>query len=919
MSKVFRLGPEGPNALNDWTSRADFPYNAENLDAITDPNGATARHEITSIPSPFARIDLIKTAFKEVNKLENGRADLDGHTIFHKMVSDTLDVAQIFFNYNNLRDRITIVKWGHAMIAELQNSHHPGHRFLGDSLNTYWESDKEVYNFSDDTNIYLLNYKGGGTDRIIGATSPATLFFSTANDLSFINDIHFGNDTPFDDHYLPLYNRDIEFVEYLFALRESIPDFAGSFPEIYTYLELTREAIAIIRPNQINRLRNVTQDTLHRFSQISLGADHVEVLGYPLYQRDHVDVAGMSQFKICSTKDAGVRPPLVLPVEAGNAYSRLVYTIDNWGNSNKAPYFDPEPDISRRTLPNDAETYPYLTISDFLEDCIIKVPYQLNAMRYFNGNLTAHNDDFTYLLPFKPLFFKYFTPEKLIQGLEDGRELIIICPGVANCVKVTLRIPINGNDAVSCIEYSRIYFDIDKPDIANNKGAVINLRFTGFIMPPIRFQNEDNALYNVTCIQDKKSTTKFDFYNSLGIKLTDITSDTRGINADIPDKADNYLIRHRGFDFIRVHDGHGHYGVVLPIFIQQACVNNFKFAVDLGTSNTHIECQKNAEQSGPLTLNKADNPLCQIFIPKKNEYGKFETLGNETDLIEKDYIPEIIDGTGDYRFPTRTVLSYPANLKQEDNVDPFTLVNIPFTFDRLYGLRWNKYNCDIKWETGNDPALRAYVRSLMLIMRNKALMNNGDLAKTQIIRFFPISMSNNRRARLANTWNDAYTEYFGVGSTSVITESDAPIQHFFNQHAEVHDIINIDIGGETTDVAFATGDTVNYVSSFRFASNAVFEDQIAFNLHNGITDYYKEVFHTLFEKYNLEILNRVYEEKEATARPSDWASFLFSLKDNSLLKKAPIDETQYDFNRILNNDEDFKIIFVIFYTSIIYH
>ena len=30
--------------------------------------------------------------------------------------------------------------------------------------------------------------------------------------------------------------------------------------------------------------------------------------------------------------------PLVLPVEAGNKYSRLQYTTGKWGNSNVAPY-----------------------------------------------------------------------------------------------------------------------------------------------------------------------------------------------------------------------------------------------------------------------------------------------------------------------------------------------------------------------------------------------------------------------------------------------------------------------------------------------------------------------------------------------------------------------------------------------------
>ena len=68
MSKIFRLYREGTSTYEDWNNSPAFPYNSANRDTIEDPDGASARHEITSIPSPFARIDLVKNAFKEVCK-----------------------------------------------------------------------------------------------------------------------------------------------------------------------------------------------------------------------------------------------------------------------------------------------------------------------------------------------------------------------------------------------------------------------------------------------------------------------------------------------------------------------------------------------------------------------------------------------------------------------------------------------------------------------------------------------------------------------------------------------------------------------------------------------------------------------------------------------------------------------------------
>ena len=47
------------------------------------------------------------------------------------------------------------------------------------------------------------------------------------------------------------------------------------------------------------------------------------------------------------------------------------------------------------------------------------------------------------------------------------------------------------------------------------------------------------------------------------------------------------------------------------------------------------------------------------------------------------------------------------------------------------------------------------------------------------------------------------------------------------------------------------------------------------------------------------------------------ASFLFTLKDNSATQS--IGRNNIDFNRILQNDTKFKIVFILFYTSIIYH
>ncbi len=507
MSKIFRLYKEGTETYEDWNNSPAFPYNSTSRDTIEDPDGATASHEITSIPSPFARIDLVKTAFKEVCKLdkETRRVALDGDTIFHKMVSDTLDVAEIFFNIDKFKGKIEVLKWEpNTMLSELEYSDTLGHKYLADALRKYLKSDAETYNFDKLKNIYLLNYIQGPDElNIIGATSPATLFFSNANDLNYIDDIFFGEDKPFDTDYQPLYKRDFEFVKYLFALRKSIENFAELFPEFDNYLSKTFSEIKDNLKRQ--ELLNISSIELEQYATISVEDvqqnDIVEVLGHTLYKKSRTVSVLKSDFRIKVSKDVD-DTPLVLPVESGNRYSDLQYMSGKWGNTNAAPFSDAETDLSKRILPFDGSILPYLTISDFLEDTIIRVPHTLNSENYFNGNIRIDEKELSYLLPIKPLLFKYFTIDEIKGSMKDGKSMLDMETLAGNSgVKVTLRIPIEGNNKIPYIEYTRLYYNNRAADIQFNEGGMTEFKFTGFIMPQIKFNNDLDAIYNISCMQ----------------------------------------------------------------------------------------------------------------------------------------------------------------------------------------------------------------------------------------------------------------------------------------------------------------------------------------------------------------------------------------------------------------------------------
>lgn len=473
MSKIFRLG-EGSNTYTDWNGSPSFPYNSNNRKKIQDPDGATAKKEITSIPSPFARIDLVKNAFREVCESKI----LDGQTIFHKMVSDAFDIGEIFFNIERYSDKVEIITWhSRECIKEMMNSTLKGHKYLGNVLKKYLEADAKAYNFASMQNIYVLNYKKGKKElNIIGATSPATMFFSNANDLSYLSDeLSFEKDKPFDTNYNPLYKRDPLYVKSLFLFRKLYPKFASVFPELNDYFNLTFQNLTQELRDEIRKIGvNNTGD----YSSISVthGAqnDIVEVLGQKLFKLNGTTSVENSDFLIDSTKcDEQI---LVLPIDRGNTYSDLVYVTEKWGDQKFAQAYD-EREIADRTLPSRGDKLPYLTISDFLEPQIIRVPYLLNEEEFYTAHNRKNGEEATFLLPLKPLFFKYFSVEDVIKN-----QMISVSTISKSSAEVILRIPIRSKKQRKYVEYTRSYYDSgEDPDVLNNKGTVCEMESTYFL------------------------------------------------------------------------------------------------------------------------------------------------------------------------------------------------------------------------------------------------------------------------------------------------------------------------------------------------------------------------------------------------------------------------------------------------------
>lgn len=913
MSKIFRLG-DGSNTYTDWNESPSFPYNSNNRKKIQDPDGATAKKEITSVPSPFARIDLVKNAFREVCDSKN----LDGQTIFHKMVSDAFDIGEIFFNIDRFNDKVEVITWNAGnCIQEMLNSNQKGHKYLGDALQKYWQSDAKSYNFGSMQNIYILNYKKGKKElNIIGATSPATLFFSNANDLSYLsNELSFEKDKPFDSTYNPLYKRDAQYIKALFLFRKCCSGFATTFPELNDYFDATFENLSAELRQEIRDL-DANDVTNYGTISVSQGAqnDIVEVLGQKLYKLNGTTSIENSDFLIDSSKcDEQI---LVLPIDRGNTYSDLVYVTEKWGDQKYAQSYD-DRDIAERTLPSRGDKQPYLTISDFLEPQIIRVPYLLNEDEFFTAHNRKNGEEATFLLPLKPLFFKYFSVDDLISN-----QMITVSTISKSSADVTLRIPIRSKKQRKFVEYTRSYYDSGSdPDESNNKGAVCEMKISGFVMPNVRFMRPDEAIYKVGLVMLSANRYKLNFYNGDQI-IRDITPSTRQGDSELA-KNVVYTIAKNNFEFIRVSANTSVNSIIIPKFKSQTINNDFKFAVDLGTSNTHIEVSKNGRESEAYGYLKS--PVSKFFVQTFDDHGGPKNLQIENEIMEKDLLPALVGNGSDFRFPTRTILSCAKTIDWSANLNCFEMHNIPLTYGKRVELSYNDYQYDIKWGTDDkDKAmLRCYVEDLLFMLRTKVVVEGGDLAKTKLTWFFPISMARGRKQKLARIWNEKFEEYFpgSTGGIEPMSESYAPVLHYRNENTTVSNLVNVDIGGGTTDVAYFVDKELSFVTSFKFAANDIFQDAYAKDtVHNGIVDAYKDKIKAVLESNSTDAAVRdvlKIFDCENNRHPANMASFLFSLRDNQNLKN--VNRNKIDFNELLQDDEQFKIVFVLFYTAIVYH
>lgn len=913
MAKVFRLHQAGLNNIDGWGNSTQ--YNSAIINGIEDPAGERASREITSIPSPFARMDLVKEAFAFVNRI-----GLEGNTIHHKMVSHALDVAQIFFNFDNFKQSglLDLIKWDVDEINLLLNSLDPQHRLLGQTLDLFMASDRQQFNFDRLQGLYMLRYVGPGAPNqmtIIGSTSPASLFYTSANKHDFLEGkIIFGNHQALgSDDFQALKDRsDRNFIAWMYALKVGIPEFSTRFQEVDQYLNLTFGDLSHDLQQRINAMNANTLSTEFQPLDIQPGVP-VEILGVQLSMSAPVDIWAKSDFGINATKNT-VEKPLVLP---SDTFARpWTYVDAPWKPDTVVPL---EPgELDKRTLPSVGKRWPYLTMTDFLEDTLIQTDSKPVPGDFFDGNITDETGgDHSFLLPIKRKYFEYFTTKDL------KRDLSITCqnaPGGGLAVKVSLKIPVKKGN----IQFERIY--ITDSSMMNPKNGTITTKdFTIVLFPKTKFSQGAQPDYVVSVMSKasdwKPQTTCINndgrvLVPQLGPSDRNLDAVGNRVNTTAPMMPMSAF--DDNFDLIELSCGPLR-GIAIPQWSGVAGGSVYEFAVDFGTSNTHIEYKTSGQNtSKPLDIPEASRQLCTF-----NEDALFDPT--YAVALKTNCIPATMGGKNEIHFPMRTLLSYKAATNWATPTAPYITGNMPFYFGNVAPASYNEIESDLKWS--NDPDITAkvecYLGSLMHIMRNKVMMEGGNLNQTKIRWFYPTSMPAATVANISNIWTRLYQRHIGPNTQLLQTmpESIAPYQYYQQSFGAGVDVLTVDIGGGTSD-AYIVDSYGNpaFITSFRFAANSLLGDGFVTHgiKNNGFVSKYQPIFNKILQANQLGNLKAILDEVAEAGVSADYISLLFGLKENSdvIGKKC---QDKLDFIQMLQSSEGAKTLVLIFYTAIIYH
>ena len=973
MSKILRLHSGGNEQYRGWQESNQITKTVID-ENILDPAGGNARRTATAIPTPFGQLHLLKTAFEFAAK--NPAAN----SMYHRLVSQCWDLLEfIFYAKDTDAYRLRFVPWKRAEQLERLQAN-PRTALLGRTLALYLADDRH---FAGVESLFLIfaEHKNGQERRLLGATSPFTLVFAHPALQALPVARKNGQGQYFDQAAVPLSARPAPFQEYiygLFTVRRELREafFASS---VYAYLQALPGGKE--RVNQLDQ-RGLTAEAFQAPYEEwrDDNGNPVEVRGIRLARLSQARQAASSDwFVVPNPELRAAHPRLPLVLRPGLDLRRTNYFAGTPGDDTSVVgYAAPagHEKLESRELPGLGELYPYLTVNDFLEDVLVEVPFAVNRDKYHFGEVVAEPGQtleqrpFRYLLPLKRAYFDYFKPEDLNRQL----RLTVF----SNHVQVQLTIPVSGGNAVV---YERRYAlpgpgqpaeqavpsapsqSADKPYGGGRVSARLQIGVFPFykFAPPL---DRYNNAYSVMLAEQSETAAapaqlRFLTYSATGGPqelgaatggaLRGVVARTRQVRSALSPASTYYEVRGTHFDLLEVTvpsgGGYGSpadTGLLAPNWrTDVGGTTQFTFAVDFGTTNTHVAVAADGHVAEPLTIAN-EREMQTVLLSQPEPVGDYDlpsryqvrAFPRASLLQNREFVPSFIGIRGaETSFPIRTATCETPRFAAEGDPLLFGDANIGFYLSRdseLYNQPEDgRYETNLKWNTdggANTEAaknrVRLYFRELLRLLKHKAALNGGDLNLVRLVWSYPLSMDYGVQAFFEQVWQQEYERTFGRvpadKQLDKIPESLAPYLYLRKigkiVPTQEDSAVNIDIGGGTTDVLLLNGLQPAATFSFRFAGDVLWGDSgqtgsDGLRQHNGLLYYYvSRTAHTPVSPQAGEA-RKVFVAalKNPRVGSADLVSLLFNFDE------------QLNFSQHVREAKQMRVLLLLHYTAILYH
>lgn len=901
----------------------------------------------TSIPTPYARLYLFDSAFKQLNSYFNsqddelrhvsyeGVIDNEGKTVstaYHFLVSECLDMLEFIFNYGDMK-KFCVEVWdvGNECKVLMQQGN-ADQKELGAAL---FDAYKTTV-LSQFSKIYLFKWKvSDGKEIILGGTSPITLVYTSPNvrrhlkttGLEFCGGA--GNRLFDNSRHTPLYKRSKDFREFMYTywLTDLSKEDSLVNTQIYNYINNCH--VQFDKSITVNRAK----PQLKKVNPLAIaGIGSITTSGVYLYcshnefdpsECDYVikPSAGLWQHEDVNGGLREVATPLALTPYGVDNYKY----IDKDRKWNKATDIIPammDKSLTERILPGTTFKYPYITVDDFLESKIIEVSYNVRKDKFYTGS----SQNIKYMLPLKKEFFKFFKIEdidKMVNVSVDKETLD---------VTVTIDIPLQGGKRIT---FQKCYSDGDEEGKGCDKVRCFdNEMFDLAIFPSYRLPQ--NNAYNIMLGTNKLDALKVKFY-----RVADLGkgASVDGVSDDVRTSDNGFQTRHLhidgDFNFMEltVHDGGATCSaLVIPKFKQcPATTSNFTFCVDFGTTNTQVSyVSRMLGDTGAVTVGQIHTfGFMRSEIPEKDD-SQILILNDDSGagyfvkyptFLQREFVPVEIGKKDGIHYPMRTTTC--EKIQKVGTLNCFSSVNIGFNYDNELikdGNSQGVYRTNIKWAK-NDPLaparLREYFKELLWMMKSKSALNGGG-GDLKVVATYPLSMSVPEVQAYKNAWKDA-AHWLNVNEENIKfeIESVAPYYSFLSGLKFGQPYMNLDIGGGTTDILHVNpkpgGKDASAVFSALFAANDIWGDGVndANNkLENGFIEFYmqSDAYKILTDTKKLElkaVLNK------AGLSSSDFISYLFTHDKDA---KSPL-----NFSQAITSSSEMMRVIIAHFASLMYY